>query len=126
ALGRLELLQQQPHERRLTGAGGADDEDELALVNAEADLPERDHVGVVDLRHGLEHDHRARTGRPAVLCYRWLGERCCAIGRDVVSIVHGSRARPLDRAPRAKSLEIVTDDGATGLYQPPWLAGRSG
>src|SRR5204863_968714 len=56
--GRLELLQQEADEGRLAGARGADDEDELALLDQEGDVPERDDVRVVDLRHRLEHDHR--------------------------------------------------------------------
>src|SRR5206468_6092141 len=58
-LRRLELLQQEPCERRLAGARSSDDEDELALVDPEADLVEGCDVRLVDLRDGLEHDHRA-------------------------------------------------------------------
>ena len=44
---------------------GADDEDELALVDRERDAVESRDVRLVDLRHVLEHDHRgaARIGR---------------------------------------------------------------
>src|SRR3954470_4321126 len=62
AVGRLELLQQQPDQRRLAGSRRADDEDELALVDAERDVAESDDVWLVDLRHVLEHDHRPRRG----------------------------------------------------------------
>ncbi len=61
--GRLELLQQEADDRRLAGTGGADDEDELALLDHERDVAERRHVGVVDLGDGFEDDHRARTRR---------------------------------------------------------------
>ena len=50
---------------------GADDEDELALVDHEGDVAERGDVGLVDLRHRLEHDHRRRgpaTVRPRSGC----------------------------------------------------------
>jgi hypothetical protein len=70
ALARLELLQQQADHRRLARAGGADDEHELALLDHEGDVVERDDVRVVDLGHALEHDHRPRdrgVGRHAVL-----------------------------------------------------------
>ena len=60
ARARLELLQEQADHRRLAGAGGADDEDELALLDHEGDVVERDDVRVVDLGHALEHDHRPR------------------------------------------------------------------
>jgi hypothetical protein len=62
AARRLELLQQQPDQRRLPRAGGADDEHELALVDVERDVVQRDHVRVVDLGHRVEHDHRRGAG----------------------------------------------------------------
>jgi hypothetical protein len=68
ALRRLELLEDEPDDRRLPGARGADDEDELALVDREGDPVECDDVRVVDLLHVLEHDHggaaRLRLRRP--------------------------------------------------------------
>ena len=64
--GRLDLLQQQLDERRLAGAGRADDEDELALVDHERDAVERDDVGLVHLRDAVEDDHRPRARDGAV------------------------------------------------------------
>src|SRR5262249_38897987 len=61
--GRLELLQHQPDDRRLARARGAHDEDELALVDRKRDVAQRGDVGLVDLRHVLEHDHRRARGR---------------------------------------------------------------
>ncbi len=58
--GRLELLEQQPDDRRLAGAGGADDEDELPLVDHERDAVQGDDVRLVHLAHVLDDDH----GRP--------------------------------------------------------------
>src|SRR5436309_2437476 len=58
---RLELLEQEPDDRRLARPGGADDEDELALLDHEADVPESRDIGLVDLCDRLEHDHRARA-----------------------------------------------------------------
>jgi hypothetical protein len=54
---RLELLEHQTNDRRLPRAGRADDEYELALVDHERHVAQGDHIGVVDLRHRLEHDH---------------------------------------------------------------------
>ena len=73
--GRLELLQQQPDDRRLAGAGRADDEHELALVDHERDTVERGDLRLVDLAHFLEHDHRgaARLPRCICVCRRGLG-----------------------------------------------------
>ena len=63
----------------LPGAGGADDEDELALVDHERDAVERRHVRLVDLADVLEHDHRGaarrgRAGGSVRVGGRWLGE----------------------------------------------------
>ena len=58
ALCRLDLLQQEPDDGRLPGAGGADDEHELALVDDERDALERPDAGLVDLLDALEDDHR--------------------------------------------------------------------
>ena len=57
--GRRRLhLEQQPHERRLAGAGGADEEDELPLLHLHTDLVERrPGGGLVGLRHILHADH---------------------------------------------------------------------
>jgi hypothetical protein len=60
AARRLDLLQEELDQRRLAGAGGADDEDEFPLVDRERDTVERRHVGLVHLRHVLEDDHRGR------------------------------------------------------------------
>src|ERR687897_931572 len=62
--GRLELLEQEADHRRLAGAGRADKEDELALLDYERRRLEGDHVWVVRLRDALEDDHRpgARGG----------------------------------------------------------------
>ena len=57
---RLELLEEEPDDRRLARAGRADDEDELALLDHERRAIERDDVRVVDLADVLEHDHRRR------------------------------------------------------------------
>ena len=72
--GRVELLQQQADERRLAGAGRADDEHELALVDVERDVPQRDDVGLVDLRDPLEDDHRPGA-RGALGRRREVGDR---------------------------------------------------
>ena len=63
ALGRVELLDQQPDERRLARAGLADQEHPLALVDAQRDVAQADDLAVVDLRDALEHDH-GRAARP--------------------------------------------------------------
>ena len=86
----LELLQQQAHERRLAGAGRADDEDELALVDVERDVAQRDDVGLVDLRHGLEHDHRAGAGVGARSASTGGSARAVAVSEwDEVWFLHG-------------------------------------
>src|SRR5688500_269231 len=46
---RLELLQQEPHDRRLARAGGPDEEDEFALLDQEGCLLQRDDTRLVDL-----------------------------------------------------------------------------
>ena len=72
---RLELLQQQAHDRRLPRARGADDEDELALVDHERDVRERGDVRLVDLRHAVEDDHRVRARDGALRLPVLLRER---------------------------------------------------
>src|SRR5918995_657848 len=63
AARRLDFLQEEPDERRLAGAGRADDEDELALLDDEGHAVECPHpVRLIDLADVLEHDHR-RAGR---------------------------------------------------------------
>jgi len=63
--GRLDLLEEQLDQRRLAGAGRANDEDELALLDHECNGIERGDVRLVDLGHVLEHDHRAGARRRA-------------------------------------------------------------
>src|SRR5207302_835815 len=53
---RLDLLQEQLDERRLARAGGADDEDEFALVDHEGNPVQRGDVGLVDLCDAVEDD----------------------------------------------------------------------
>src|SRR5262245_37922864 len=51
------LPEQEPEERRLAGAAGPREEDELALVDAQRQLPERVHPAAVHLRDLLRFDH---------------------------------------------------------------------
>ena len=53
------LEKQEADDRRLARTGGADEEDELALVDHEGDVAEGDDVRVVDLRDRVEDDHGA-------------------------------------------------------------------
>ena len=114
-LGRLELLQQQADERRLARAGGADDEDELALVDVERDVAQRDDVGLVDLRHRLEHDHRRRRSASRSARRRRLGDRGCGRVRvgfctwsvTRLSPARGDRGAPYRGAPGAEGVGEV-------------------
>jgi hypothetical protein len=58
AARRLELLQEQTHDRRLARARGPDEKDELAFLDPERDVAKGDHVRLVDLHDALEDDHR--------------------------------------------------------------------
>jgi hypothetical protein len=107
--GRLELLQHEPHERRLARAGRADDEDELALVDPEGDVAEGRDVRLVDLRDVLEDDHRRarrrrrRNGRDRALledgggAVRARGSGGCALK---VGVLHRKQERRWKRAGR--------------------------
>jgi len=58
APGGVVLLEQQPQEGRLAGAGGADQEDELALVDLRRHVIEgRPGAGRVELGDVLQFDH---------------------------------------------------------------------
>ena len=74
----LELLEQEPDHRRLPRARGADEEDELPLLDHERDAFERGHVRLVDLRHVLEDDH---------------GSGPCGRGRGRLSVAFGEGGR---------------------------------
>src|SRR6185437_4694305 len=66
--GRVLLLEQQPQEGRLSGPGRADQEDELALVDVEADVVEsRPGTRRVELRYSVQADH-GRAVYPRVWC----------------------------------------------------------
>src|SRR5205807_1771398 len=56
AVGLL-FLEQQPDERRLPRAGGADQEDELALLDVGAHVSQCDDVALIGLGDVLEPDH---------------------------------------------------------------------
>src|SRR5919204_571790 len=72
---RLQLLQEEANHRRLPRPGGADDEDELPLLDHEAHVLERLHPEVVLLRDALEDDHRPRARRRrGVLAFDWAWE----------------------------------------------------
>ena len=58
SLGRIELLDQQPHDRRLARARAADEEHEVLAVDREGRLIEADVAGRVALRDAPELDHR--------------------------------------------------------------------
>ena len=131
AARRLELLQQQAHERRLARAGRADDEHELALVDVERDVAERDDIGLVDLRHALEHDHRAAAARPARRVLRRIRYCSRSLAGYEVSIVQfdtswrlthrGARFRSLARGPVKHN-----GRGYPTLIRQPSRGGRSG
>ena len=63
-----DLLEPGDHaqQRRLTAPGRADQDDELAVRDAERDVVDRDHSTLEDLRHVLEQDpgHGAQHTRP--------------------------------------------------------------
>src|SRR5215210_6781945 len=80
AVGDLDLLQHEPDDGRLARAGSADDEDELALLDRERDVSQRRHVGLVDLRHVLEHDHRRARGRGRRRHGLLIENRCGGVG----------------------------------------------
>ncbi len=65
AVGRIELLDQQAHERRLARAGRADEEDELAAVDRERH-PIEAHIPLVELGDPAELDHRAGGDRTRI------------------------------------------------------------
>ena len=61
--GRALLAQHQPQQRRLAGAGGADEEDELTLLDLEgAVLDRRPGLGRVQLGDVVESDHGGAAG----------------------------------------------------------------
>ena len=62
AVGGLELLDQKPHHGRLSGAGGADQEDEVLAVDGEGRLVEPEGAGAVLLRDSAELDHGVLAG----------------------------------------------------------------
>src|SRR5205823_10525165 len=99
---RLELLEEEADDRRLAGSGGADDEDELALLDHERDVLERADVGVVRLRDAVEDDHRARRlgrggrqGRP-------LGDRNLWLDLQVQLLHHEAKGK----APPVRRLSV--------------------
>ena len=61
AVGRLDLLDQQPHDRRLARAGGADEEDELAGKHGERGVLEAEVSAGVLLGDRAQVDDRARN-----------------------------------------------------------------
>ena len=69
ALRRLELLEDELHERRLARPGGSDQEDELALLDVEGDVAEADDVDLAFIRLAdvLEHDHGRADSRLLLL-----------------------------------------------------------
>src|SRR6266404_914979 len=85
---RVELLEEQAHERGLARARGADDEDELALVDVKGDVTEGDDVGLVDLRHLLEDDHRRRARARGLYDDRSIDEGC-RLGGCEIGFLHG-------------------------------------
>ncbi len=80
AAGRARLAQHQPQERRLAGAGGADEEDELALLDVDVDVVERRPL-LAGVHRGdvLESDHRVWVGRCS-----GTGKRACRGERPAV------------------------------------------
>src|SRR6185295_13279616 len=62
AARRLELLEQEPDDRRLPRSRWADDEHELPLLDHEGGALESDDVRLVHLADVLEDDHRGRGG----------------------------------------------------------------
>ena len=68
ARGRIGLLDQQPHRRRLAGAGLSDQEDELAREDVEADPVDGDvgrAVALLDVAEGDDRAGRGQVGRRA-------------------------------------------------------------
>ena len=131
AARRLELLQQQADDRRLARAGRADDEDELALVDHERDVAERDHVRVVDLRHRLEHDHRAADEAAGADATSGSGERYGCLDLEVCLPAPGHAAVAAERGAEPEAAPV---GGAASLAEstarppslPPARAGRRG
>src|SRR5205807_5427550 len=97
---RLELLQQQPHERRLAGARRAHHEDELALVDREVDRVERRDVRLVDLRDVLEQDHRARRLLGLLLRRGPVRRRLCQGGCGLLLYLYVSHVYRLETGGR--------------------------
>jgi hypothetical protein len=60
ALARLVLADQQPDQGGLARAGRTDDEDELALLDVDADVVQGNDRILVDLRDVIEFDHDER------------------------------------------------------------------
>src|SRR5712691_245433 len=80
--GRLLLADQEADQRRLTGAAGTDEEDEVLPGNSERDVAQRDRAVGIGLLHALQADLRDGRDYRGHAYLRWRQRRPCRLGRD--------------------------------------------
>src|ERR1700674_4094442 len=80
--GGLLLANQETNQRRLAGAAGTNEKDEVLLGNFQRDVAEGDSAVGIGLLHALEADLRDSRGYRGHACLRGQQRRPCRLGRD--------------------------------------------
>src|SRR5205814_10175250 len=81
ARGHFLLADQEAHQRRLRGAAGTDEKDEVLLGNFEADVTQRNRAVGIGLLHTLQADLRGGRDYRGHACLRWQQRRAWRLGR---------------------------------------------
>src|ERR1700694_4682614 len=80
--GRLLFPDQEADQRRLAGAAGPDEEDEVLPWNFKGDIAQCDRAVGIGLLHALQADLRNSRDYRGHACLRWQQHRPCRLGRD--------------------------------------------